>query len=83
MAVAGAQTSVYVSGLNDHGSLCIPLHGCVPSPTRVLVLRSQFVRCVAPSYRDERSQPHVQSLWGAGGTADTCSNVSGGVQPMS
>ena len=39
-------TSILVSGVNEHGALCVAHPDEIEVPTRVLALRSQFVRCI-------------------------------------
>ena len=63
---AGATTSVHVFGANERGALCLPHCGGVVSPTRLLALRSHFVRCagVSEGWTACASSAGVLFAWG-------------------
>ena len=63
-----AVSSVHVAGTNDHAALCVPLSEAIGVPTRVLALRSQFVRsvCAGECWSACCTSASLLVAWGAG-----------------
>ena len=80
-AVAHAsRTSVLVSGANEHGALCLPHTDAVEVPTRLLALRSQFVRCVGAGdgWSVCGTSAGLLAAWGAGELPLPIGHISSG-----
>ena len=75
-----ARTSVLVSGANEHGALCLPHTDAVEVPTRLLALRSQFVRCVGAGdgWSVCGTSAGLLAAWGAGELPLPIGHISSG-----
>ena len=84
---AESNLSVFLHGSNDHGSLCLPLEESCEVPTRLLSLRSQFVRacCAGAGWSAVATGDGSCLAWGAAelpvvvddAPAGTCALVCG------